>query len=111
MQEVELDTKIKLIDCPGIVFTHAKSADQTSANVLRNAQRVTDIKDPFTIAETILQRASKTYFCNLYDITDYETSEEFFAKKALRMGKNVVIFKLLNQFLYYFYLNRLSFLG
>lgn len=86
MQEVELDSKIRLIDSPGIVFTQA-NREQTSSNILKNAQRVTDVKDPFTIAETILQRASKSYFCKLYDINEYDTADEFFAKKAHRMGK------------------------
>ncbi|KAH8368995.1 hypothetical protein KR200_006646, partial [Drosophila serrata] len=84
MQEVELDSKIKLIDCPGIVFT---SGSENSHAVLKNAQRVGDVKDPFTIAESVLKRASKDYFCNMYDITSYDTFEEFFAKKAARMGK------------------------
>lgn len=88
MQEVELDSKIKLIDCPGIVFTQTKNADdQITSNALKNAQRVSDVKDPFKVAESILQRASKNYFCRLYDITEYDTPEEFFAKKAARMGK------------------------
>lgn len=88
MQEVELDSKIKLIDCPGIVFAQTKNTDQQlSANILKNAQRVSDVKDPFEIATSILQRASKLYFCRLYDITEYDTPEEFFAKKAHRMGK------------------------
>lgn len=85
MQEVELDSKIKLIDCPGIVFTNSGKNDNMPA-VLKNAQRVGDVKDPFTIAESVLKRASKEYFCKLYDITEYETFEEFFAKKAARMG-------------------------
>ncbi|XP_017130713.1 guanine nucleotide-binding protein-like 3 homolog [Drosophila elegans] len=84
MQEVELDSKIKLIDCPGIVFT---SGAENSHAVLKNAQRVGDVKDPFTIAESVLKRASKDYFCTMYDITSYDTFEEFFAKKAARMGK------------------------
>ncbi|KAH8306126.1 hypothetical protein KR018_002156, partial [Drosophila ironensis] len=84
MQEVELDSKIKLIDCPGIVFT---SGSENSHAVLKNAQRVGDVKDPFTIAESVLKRASKDYFCTMYDITNYDTFEEFFAKKAARMGK------------------------
>lgn len=120
MQEVELDSKIKLLDCPGIVFSNPQST--TSKNfvpaVLKNAQRVSDVKDPFTIAESILQRASKQYFCKLYDITEYDTYEEFFAKKASRMGiyftpqlflsfKSLTIFsnfKLLsNTFLFFFF--------
>jgi len=84
MQEVELDSKIKLIDCPGIVFT---SGGENSHAVLKNAQRVGDVKDPFTIAESVLKRASKEYFCTMYDITNYDTFEEFFAKKAARMGE------------------------
>lgn len=88
MQEVELDSKIKLIDCPGIVFTQSKNTGhQDTANTLKNAQRVSDVKDPFKVATTILQRASKLYFCRLYDISEYDTPEEFFAKKAARMGK------------------------
>lgn len=88
MQEVELDSKIRLIDSPGIVFAQTKNvSEQTAANVLKNAQRVSDVKDPFKVAESILQRASKMYFCRLYDISEYDTPEEFFAKKAARMGK------------------------
>lgn len=88
MQEVELDSKIKLIDCPGIVFTQSKNdSEQITSNTLKNAQRVSDVKDPFKVAESILQRASKNYFCRLYDISEYDTPEEFFVKKAARMGK------------------------
>uniref|UniRef100_A0A1A9W576 Guanine nucleotide-binding protein-like 3 homolog n=1 Tax=Glossina brevipalpis TaxID=37001 RepID=A0A1A9W576_9MUSC len=86
MQEVALDSKITLIDCPGIVFTNNLKNENVPA-VLKNAQRVGDVKDPFTVAESILKRASKDFFCKLYDITDYESFEEFFAKKAARMGK------------------------
>lgn len=88
MQEVELDSKIKLIDCPGIVFAQTKDTNQqTTANTLKNAQRVSDVKDPMKVAESILQRASKLYFCRVYDISEYDTPEEFFVKKAARMGK------------------------
>uniref|UniRef100_A0A1A9V509 Guanine nucleotide-binding protein-like 3 homolog n=1 Tax=Glossina austeni TaxID=7395 RepID=A0A1A9V509_GLOAU len=86
VQEVALDSKITLIDCPGIVFTNNLKSENVPA-VLKNAQRVGDVKDPFTAAESILKRASKEFFCKLYDITVYETFEEFFAKKATRMGK------------------------
>lgn len=89
MQEVELDSKIKLIDCPGIVFTSiATEGSENSHAVLKNAQRVGDVKDPFSIAESVLKRASKEYFCKMYDITNYDNFEEFFAKKAARMGKS-----------------------
>ncbi|XP_067616306.1 guanine nucleotide-binding protein-like 3 homolog isoform X2 [Eurosta solidaginis] len=85
LQEVELDSKIKLIDCPGVVFPHIGNGN-TEQMVLKNAQRVSTVKDPFTLAESILRRASKNYFCNLYDITEYASFEEFFTKKAARMA-------------------------
>lgn len=85
LQEVEIDSKIKIMDSPGVVF-HSPNDSKTPA-VLRNAQRISDIKDPFTVAEMILKRATKQYFCKLYDITSYDSPEEFFAKKAIRMGK------------------------
>lgn len=92
MQEVELDSKIKLIDCPGIVFTSiAGEGNENAHAVLKNAQRVGDVKDPFSIAESVLKRASKEYFCKMYDITNYDNFEEFFAKKAARMGKSKFI--------------------
>lgn len=87
MQEVEIDSKIKLLDCPGIVFTQSKENEEDSPYVLKNAQRVTDVKDPFSIAQAVLRRASKMYFCKLYDVTEYDTPEEFFAKMAKRTGK------------------------
>uniref|UniRef100_A0A6B2E8M6 Guanine nucleotide-binding protein-like 3 homolog n=1 Tax=Phlebotomus kandelakii TaxID=1109342 RepID=A0A6B2E8M6_9DIPT len=85
MQEVELDSKINLLDCPGIVFS--KGNDNDAAYVLKNAQKITDVKDPVGVATAVLQRASKMFFCKLYDITLFDTPEEFFAKKAKRMGK------------------------
>ena len=95
MQQVELDSKIKLIDCPGIVFSKTNSESIGDLSVLLNAQRVGDIKDPFSVAEKILMRGTKEYFCKLYDVTQYATYEEFFAKKALRMGRfsKLILFK------------------
>lgn len=101
MQEVELDSKIKLIDCPGIVFTQNKSANET-VNTLKNAQRVSDVQDPFKVAGSILKRASKLYFCRLYDISEYDTPEEFFAKKAHRTGEPRVLFYLFIFFVYFY---------
>uniref|UniRef100_A0A1A9ZHJ2 G domain-containing protein n=1 Tax=Glossina pallidipes TaxID=7398 RepID=A0A1A9ZHJ2_GLOPL len=64
MQEVALDSKITLIDCSGIVFTNNLKSENVPA-VLKNAQRVGDVKDPFIADESILKRASKEFFCKL----------------------------------------------
>lgn len=71
MQEVQLDSKIKLLDSPGIVFA---SGDDNSAS-LRNAVRVSSLSDPVTPANAILQRVSKQQLMEMYDITDFSTPE------------------------------------
>lgn len=59
MQEVQLDSKIKLLDSPGLVFA-ASAGDETDSMVaLRNAIKVETLDDPFIPAAAILQRANK----------------------------------------------------
>ncbi|XP_065156161.1 guanine nucleotide-binding protein-like 3 homolog [Atheta coriaria] len=83
MQEVQLDSKIKLLDSPGIVFA---SGDDSSSS-LRNAVKVTSLSDPVKPANAILQRVTKQQMMEMYDITEYSTPDEFYAKKAARMGR------------------------
>ncbi|XP_051172196.1 guanine nucleotide-binding protein-like 3 homolog [Leptopilina boulardi] len=88
MQAVQLDSKIKLLDSPGIVFS-APSKDQNdqSSVALKNAVKIESIKDPFTPASLILKRISTPQLMELYDIHEFSTPEEFFSKKAARMGR------------------------
>lgn len=88
MQAVQLDSKIKLLDSPGIVFS-APSKDQAddSSVALKNAVKIESIKDPFTPASLILKRISTPQLMELYDIHEFSTPEEFFSKKAARMGR------------------------
>ncbi|XP_015116216.1 guanine nucleotide-binding protein-like 3 homolog [Diachasma alloeum] len=85
MQTVQLDSKIKLLDSPGIVFADGGDGDDFSV-ALKNAVKIQALKDPFTPATAILKRISKKQIMELYDMHDFETPEEFFAKKAERMG-------------------------
>ncbi|XP_032510895.2 guanine nucleotide-binding protein-like 3 homolog [Danaus plexippus] len=85
MQTVQLDSKIKILDSPGIVF-HAGS-DNDSSVALKNAIRVGSLKDPLTPATAILQRAHKQTLISLYCIPDFSTPEEFFSVLAKRMGR------------------------
>lgn len=71
MQEVQLDSKIKLLDSPGIVFT---SGGDSSIS-LKNAVRISAISDPITPANAILKRVSKHQMMEIYDIPEYNTSE------------------------------------
>lgn len=71
MQEVQLDSKIKLLDSPGIVFS-SRSGNNTS---LHNAIKVSSLPDPFTPANAILQRVTKQQMMEMYDITEYATPD------------------------------------
>ncbi|XP_077287521.1 nucleostemin 1 [Arctopsyche grandis] len=86
MQVVQLDSKIKLLDSPGIVFSN-NSQDSDSAVVLKNAVKVGNIKDPITPASAILQRANKNTVMELYNLHNYESPQDFFAQLASRMGR------------------------
>lgn len=83
MQEVQLDSKIKLLDSPGIVFA---SGNDASAS-LRNAVKTTVLDDPVTPANAILQRVNKRQMMEMYNIPDYNTPDEFYSLKASRSGK------------------------
>ncbi|XP_034946041.1 guanine nucleotide-binding protein-like 3 homolog [Chelonus insularis] len=87
MQVVHLDSKIKLLDSPGIVFadSHPDNANDSSV-ALKNAVKIQSLKDPFTPATAVLKRIPKQQIMELYDMHNFSTPDEFFAKKALRMG-------------------------
>lgn len=87
MQEVEIDSHIKVIDSPGIIFQRPKDESPDEFFALKNAQHINTVQDPFPLATDILKRATVMYFCKLYDITEYKSPEEFLAKKAVKMGK------------------------
>lgn len=83
MQEVQLDSKIKLLDSPGVVFA---SGSDSSAS-LRNSIKVANIADPITPANAILARVSKQHMMEMYDVLEYTTPDEFYSLKAARMGR------------------------
>ncbi|XP_075970898.1 nucleostemin 1 [Anticarsia gemmatalis] len=85
MQTVQLDSKIKILDSPGIVFHAGPESDSSVA--LKNAVRVASLKDPVTPAAAILQRANKQTLVELYSIPEFNTPQEFFAHLASRMGR------------------------
>lgn len=87
MQEVEIDSNIKIIDSPGIIFQRPKDESPDEFFALKNAQHINTVQDPFPLASEILKRATVMYFCKLYDVTEFKSSEEFLAKKAVKMGK------------------------
>ncbi|KAJ8928028.1 hypothetical protein NQ314_019439, partial [Rhamnusium bicolor] len=83
MQEVQLDSKIKLLDSPGIVF----AAGNDSSASLRNAVRISALSDPITPANSILQRVTKNQMMEMYNIPEYSTPDEFYSLKAKHTGR------------------------
>jgi len=83
MQEVYIDSKVKLLDCPGVIFSNA---DERTL-VLRNIIKVSDIKDPISPIEDILQRVNKSQLLIQYEIADFANTTEFLTNVAFRRGK------------------------
>jgi nuclear GTP-binding protein len=54
LQEVELEKKLKIIDCPGVIFN---SADEP-AKALLNAAKIESIEDPLPAVEGVMEKAS-----------------------------------------------------
>jgi nuclear GTP-binding protein len=83
-QEINLDTNIKLIDCPGIVFSN----NDVDANIiLRNCVDVRRLKDPFAPVELIRQRCKDAQLMALYEIPAFNDTTEFLAHIAVRKNK------------------------
>lgn len=85
MQEVQLDSKIKLLDCPGMVLNKASSDDVQVA--LRNALSTDDLESCLGPVEAILQRCEKQYMQLQYNITNFDNVQEFLSLLAREMGK------------------------
>lgn len=87
MQIVQLDSKIKLLDSPGIVFANSDENSDDTSVALKNVVKIQALKDSFTPATAILKRVSRQQIMELYNMQDFSTPDEFFAMKAARMGK------------------------
>jgi nuclear GTP-binding protein len=60
MQTVQLDSKIKLLDSPGIVFASSQGGAHADAvAALKNAVRTDSLSDPVIAATAVLQRGNK----------------------------------------------------
>jgi nuclear GTP-binding protein len=83
MQEVYIDSKVKLLDCPGVIFANA---DEKTL-VLKNIIKVGDVKDPVGPMEDILAKINKSQILIQYEIADFSTTVEFLTNVAFRRGK------------------------
>ncbi|CAN8070882.1 unnamed protein product [Agarophyton chilense] len=82
-QEVHLDKNIRLIDCPGIVF----SANQADALVLRNCIKIEQLHDPISPVETIIKRVGAEPLMVAYSVPAFNNVTEFLAYLCSSRGK------------------------
>ena len=87
-QEVVLDKNIKLLDCPGVVF----SKNDPCSLMLKNVIRVEDLNDPISIVENILKKIDVKTLIDLYEIREFTTTNEFLALVARKRGKLIKVF-------------------
>merc|ERR1712137_781892 len=86
MQEVQLDKKVKLLDCPGIVF--ASGSDKNAGDIiLRNCVKIEKIEDPIPPIDAILRKCNPVKLMVKYQISEYSNSQEFLSHIARRRGK------------------------
>lgn len=90
MQEIHLDSHIKILDSPGVVLAAASSgagSAEETAIALKNASKIELLTDPIAPAETILRRANKEQIMLYYRLPSFNDSEEFLSLLAKRLGK------------------------
>ncbi|CAB3363173.1 Hypothetical predicted protein [Cloeon dipterum] len=86
MQQVQLDSRVKLLDSPGIVFATGDMSDASIA--LKNALRLDNLEDYFKPAEAILQRANKDQLKSIYNIDeDFTSTDHFLSLMGKAMGR------------------------
>lgn len=85
-QEIFLDKHIKLLDCPGIVFSQGESSS-AGEEVLRNCIKVELLDDPISPVEAILGKCKHDRLCKIYDIPVFRNCQEFLLLCARKMGR------------------------
>lgn len=82
-QEIILDKDIRLIDCPGIVFSNHDS----NSLILRNSLKVDRISDSISPVEIILKRVGPELLMTAYALPEFSNVTEFLALVAKTRGK------------------------
>ncbi|XP_062202484.1 guanine nucleotide-binding protein-like NSN1 isoform X1 [Phragmites australis] len=85
MQEVHLDKKVKLLDCPGVVML--KSSDSGMSVALRNCKRVEKMDDLISPVKEILSLCPHEKLLSLYKVPSFSSVDDFLQKVATLRGK------------------------
>uniref|UniRef100_A0A8D9F1F2 Nucleolar GTP-binding protein 2 n=1 Tax=Cacopsylla melanoneura TaxID=428564 RepID=A0A8D9F1F2_9HEMI len=85
-QYITLMRRIYLIDCPGVVYDMSNTETDTE-KVLRGVVRVENIDDPVQYIDAVLARIRPEHLVKTYGIDDWEDTEDFLKKLAIKWGK------------------------
>mmetsp|Transcript_28760 Transcript_28760/g.51169 ORF Transcript_28760/g.51169 Transcript_28760/m.51169 type:complete len:419 (-) Transcript_28760:1099-2355(-) len=87
LQEVEIESKIKILDCPGIVFARSEDSRNDPQMILRNVIKIDNLQDPFTPVTGILEKVDPVQLMTQYAIPEFTDLQSFLANVARRRGK------------------------
>jgi nuclear GTP-binding protein len=83
LQVVEIDSKVKIIDSPGVILSN----DDEVALVLRNQINSSEVKEPKAPIGEILKRSNKEKLLMMYRIADFNNPTQFLFNIAQSRGK------------------------
>lgn len=83
LMEVEIDSKVKVIDSPGVIL----SSDNETLLVLRNQINAADVKDPIAPIGAIIDRVNRSQLMQIYKIGTYDEATDFLYNVAVAKGK------------------------
>ncbi|TPX44550.1 hypothetical protein SeMB42_g04285 [Synchytrium endobioticum] len=87
-QEIHLDKNIKLLDCPGIVFSKSDgSAAEEADVVLRNCVKVNLVTDPIAPVERIIERCKREQLMLYYKVPAFLDVKDFLLQLAKLRGR------------------------
>ena len=90
LQEVQLDSKVKLIDSPGVIFDEARDTNgnvTSESLLLRNCISAESMADPVPAATAIVSRCRVEQLMELYSVPQYRSADEFLWHLARTQGK------------------------
>ncbi|KAJ2083292.1 nuclear GTP-binding protein nug1 [Coemansia sp. RSA 988] len=92
VQEIQLDSKLKLLDCPGIVFNSPAKGmgkvDKVAAAemMLRNCIKVELLEDPIAPVDIIVQRCNPVALHVMYNVSAFTNTRDFLVQLARQRG-------------------------
>lgn len=84
IQVVNLDSKLKLVDSPGVLFDQGE--DMYASLVLRNALNIDEMKDAAGMLENVIGRFPKQDLILFFKVPDFDTAQEFLMNVAQIRG-------------------------